>query len=214
MYCKKMVISFVAGISLMMCGQVMAIGASAKVLQDKWAVTKYQVAEQEREKAFEALVKEAKSLEQSSPNDAEVLVWEAIILSSYAGEKGGLGALGLVKDAKVLLEKAEKIDGSVLNGSVYTTLGSLYYQVPGWPIGFGNSNKAESYLKKGLAVAPNDIDANYFWADFLMQDERYAEAEQAFQKALAAPSREGRDVADKGRKDEIRTALESLKYKR
>lgn len=213
MYGNKMIISLATGVLMFISGQVMAIGDTARVLQDKWAVAKYQIAENEREKTLKMLTEEAKRLEQVNPNDAEVLVWEAIIVSSYANEIGGLDALGLVKDAKALLEKAEQIDGDVLNGAVYTTLGSLYYKVPGWPIGFGNNNKAESYLKKGLSAAPDDIDANYFWADFLLQDERYEEAELAFHKALSAPVRVGRGLADDGRRAEIREALDGLKYK-
>ena len=36
------------------------------------------------------------------------------------------------------LEQALAIDATALEGSAFTTLGSLYYQVPGWPIGFGD----------------------------------------------------------------------------
>ena len=45
--------------------------------------------------------------------------------------RGGLGALSLVKDAKKALEQALEIDPRALDGSAYTSLGSLYYQVPG-----------------------------------------------------------------------------------
>lgn len=184
-----------------------------KELQDQWAIIKYQTPKKEREKAFEALANTAHARNQAHPNRAELLVWEAIILSTYAGEKGGLGALGLVKDAKALLETAEKIDASVLNGSVYTSLGSLYYQVPGWPIGFGDDDKAEQYLKKALQISQDDIDANYFYGDYLLQDGQYREAVKVFEKALNAPPRTGRDLADAGRKEEIKAALGKAKSK-
>ena len=54
---------------------------------------------------------------------------------------GGLGALSMVRKARDLLLDAEKIDPSTLQGSVYASLGSLYYQVPGWPVGFGDKKK-------------------------------------------------------------------------
>ncbi|TPW15082.1 MAG: TPR repeats containing protein, partial [Halothiobacillaceae bacterium] len=148
--------------ALLGSGSAVAISDAARQLQQQWDVAKYQTAKPAREKALEKLVAEAKIAQQKSANDAEVLVWEAIILSTYAGEKGGLGALSLVKEAKVLLESAEKIDATVLNGALYTSLGSLYYQVPGWPIGFGDSDKAQRYLQKALEMAPDDIDANFF----------------------------------------------------
>jgi tetratricopeptide (TPR) repeat protein len=138
-------------------------------------------------------------------------VWQAIIISTLAGEKGGLGALSLVNQARELLERAEALDPDVLDGSVYTSLGSLYYQVPGWPLGFGNDDKAESYLKKALTVNPDGIDPNYFYGDYLLQEKAYSEAEAAFRKALAAPRRDGRPIADAGRRSEIEAALNKLK---
>lgn len=161
----------------------------------------------ERKKAFKVLTETAKACEQQHPGNAEVLVWEAITLSTYAGEKGGLGALSLVKQAKVLLEKAEKIDANVLDGSIYTSLGSLYYQVPGWPLGFGDDDKAHDYLKKALALNPDGIDPNYFYGDFMLETGEYQKAVEAFEKALAAPSRPDRPVADADRKKEINIAL-------
>ena len=200
-------------IALAFSSSSFAISDAAKTLQQQWAIAKYQTAEKQREAAFEKLAAQAKQAEQHAPNNAEVLVWEAIILSTYAGEKGGLGALGLVKDAKTLLEKAAQIDGKVLNGSAYTSLGSLYYQVPGWPIAFGSDKTAEKYLLKGLKIAPDDIDANYFYGDFLVEDGQYKKAVSVLNKALNAPARPGREVADAGRRAEIEAVLSKAKRK-
>ncbi|MEJ2464097.1 MAG: hypothetical protein P8045_00150 [Candidatus Thiodiazotropha sp.] len=180
-------------------------------LSEAWAKIKYQMPEDQRVKAFESLNEKAAAMVEANPGQAEPLVWQAIILSTTAGEKGGLGALSLVKKAKKLLDRAEAIDPQVLDGSVYTSLGSLYYQVPGWPLGFGDDDKAESYLKKALVVNPDGMDPNYFYGDYLLQEKEYAEAAAAFEKALAAPAREGRPVADAGRREEIEAALAKVK---
>ncbi len=193
--------------TLLLSQSSFAIGEAAKSLQQQWDIAKYQTDKDQREKAFESLAKEAKAVELKNPNNAEVLVWEAIILSTYAGEKGGLGALSLVKDAKALLDRAEKIDPDTLNGSIYTSLGSLYYQVPGWPLGFGDDEMADTYLKKALALNPDGIDPNYFYGDFMLEEGEYQKAVEAFEKALAAPARPGRAIADAGRKEEINAAL-------
>ena len=71
--------------------------------------------------------------------------------------------------------------------SAYTSLGSLYYQVPGWPVGFGNKAKAEQLLKQALAINPNGIDPNFFYGDYLLEQGRKAEARQALDKALVMP---------------------------
>jgi tetratricopeptide (TPR) repeat protein len=176
-------------------------------LQADWAVAKYRTAPDQQDKAFTVLTARAEALVAENPGRAEPLVWEAIIVSSHAGATGGLGALGKVKKARELLEKAEKIDPNTLHGSIYTSLGSLYYQVPGWPLGFGDHKKAEEYLKKAVAMNQDGIDPNYFYGDFLRDEGRYQEAAQYLKKALAAPDRPGRTVADTGRREEARQAL-------
>ena len=40
-----------------------------------------------------------------------------------------------MKEAKARLEIAIQAGSAALDGSAYTSLGSLYYQVPGWPVG-------------------------------------------------------------------------------
>jgi tetratricopeptide (TPR) repeat protein len=82
--------------------------------------------------------------------------------------------------------------------------------VPGWPIGFGDYEKAAELLQKALALNPDGIDSNYFWADYLIGQKRYAEARPALLKAQAAPSRPGRELADKGRQQDILKLLKTL----
>jgi tetratricopeptide (TPR) repeat protein len=183
-------------------------------LSESWAEVKYRMPEDQRVKALEALNVKAEALLKANPGTAEPMVWQAIILSTLAGEKGGLGALSLVKQAKKLLERAEALDADVLDGSVYTSLGSLYYQVPGWPIGFGDDDKAMSYLKKALALNPDGMDPNYFYGDYMLQEKEYSEAEAAFNRALVAPPRENRPIADAGRRAEIEAALAKLESAR
>ena len=190
---------------------VFADSASASLelvqLQNRWADIKYTLPEKEREKAFAVLVEQAEKASIAHPGDAPYLIWEGIIRSTYAGAKGGLGALGEVKKAKALFEQAIEIDAAAMSGSAYTSLGSLYYQVPGWPVGFGDDELAEQMLKKGLSLNPDGIDSNFFYADFLLSQDRYKEAMLSFEKALQAPPRPGRELADKGRKGEIEEGI-------
>lgn len=179
-------------------------------LQARWADIKYDVAASAQPAAFEALAKEADAAVAVHPRDAAVLTWRGIIEASWAGAKGGLGALTLVKKAKADFEAALAIDDAVLDGSAHTSLGSLYYQVPGWPVGFGNDDAAREHLQAGLRMNPAGIESNYFWADFLRDQGDEAGAIAAFRKALAAPPRPGREAADAGRRAEIDAALAKL----
>ena len=180
---------------------------SLQLLQSRWAEINYQVPAAQREAEFAKLAAEADTLVRSNPQDAEFYIWRGIILSTYAGAKGGLGALNLVKQSKASLEQAVALDPKALEGSAYTSMGALYYQVPGWPIGFGDDEQAEKLLKQALQLNPNGIDPNYFYGDFLFRQKRYSEAKLALEKAQAATARPGREVADRGRQAEIAALL-------
>ena len=182
-------------------------------IQQAWAVASYQTPRDGREAAFAQLETRAEAFAAANPGRAEALVWEGIVQSSHAGAKGGLGALGLAKKARASLEGAMKIDPKVLDGSAYTSLGTLYYKVPGFPLGFGDRDKAQDLLQKALAYNPNGIDPNYFYADFLVKEGEYAAALPYLEKAAKAPARPGREVADKGRRAEIDALMATAKAK-
>ena len=176
-------------------------------LQRGWEVLRYQTPPGERERGFEALAAKAHKVSESFPGRSEPLIWEGIIVSSWAGEKGGLGALGLAKQAKALYEQAIGIDGGELDGSAYNSLGVLYYKVPGWPMGFGDKDKARALLQKALAINPQGIDPNFFYAEYLVETRHADEAVSYLERALQAPSRPGRQIADTGRREEARALL-------
>lgn len=178
-----------------------------------WDSANFTLQGDEKEKALADLAERAKAVSAAMPNRAEPLIWQAIVLSSYAGAKGGLGALNLVTEARDLLLKAEQIDAAALQGSVYTSLGSLYYQVPGWPLGFGDDDKARAYLEKALQMNPDGMDPNYFYGDFLIAEHDYKKAITTLEKALAAAPRSGREVADAGRRKEVMAALDLARKK-
>ena len=179
-------------------------------IQHRWAEIQYQLPDNEKEEAFEKLSGVAEQFVAHYPDRAEPLIWQGIVLSTYAGAKGGLGALGLVKAARKSLEAALAIDPETLEGSAYTSLGSLYYQVPGWPLGFGDDDKARELLQKALAINPDGLDANFFFGDFLLDQGETGRARTYLQKVLQAPGRAGRSVADAGRREEARNRLQAL----
>lgn len=180
-------------------------------IEHKWASCQYNVVDNSLKiSCLEKVIIANENALKATPASSELKVWLAINNSSLAGAKGGLGALSLVKKSKKLLEDVIAVNPQVLDGSAYTSLGSLYYQVPGWPIGFGNDKKAEMMLKKALAINPNGIDPNYFYADFLAQDGRKEKAIEHFKKAQLASLRPARPLADKGRLQEIANKLKEL----
>lgn len=179
-------------------------------IQEQWAEIKYKNPEKTQEEGYSKLAQQARKLAEQNPGVAEILIWEGIVLSSEAGAKGGLGALGLAKEARNKLEEALKLNDKALSGSAYTSLATLYAKVPGWPIGFGDKEKAEEFFRKSLAINPNGIDPNFFYGEYLLDRSRVGEARTHLEAALKAPPRPGREVADNGRRQEIQALLARL----
>jgi tetratricopeptide (TPR) repeat protein len=176
-------------------------------IQHDWAKANYEMQGDAQESAFKLLTEEAHQVTVAHSYAAEALIWEGISNSGYAKAKGGVGALKYAEKARDLLLQAEKANPKALNGSVYTSLGTLFYKVPGWPIGFGDKKKAKLYLEKAIQINPTGIDSNYFYADFLENQGEHAKAVNYYKKALAAPARTGREDADAGRRREVEVGL-------
>lgn len=177
-------------------------------LQNEWAVIKYQEPNEDAQLAkMKTLADKAAGVSAQYPSYAEPKIWQAIILSTQAGMDGGLGAMSIAEKAKGLLEQAIKINDKALEGSAYTSLGTLYYKAPAWPIGFGDNGKARAYLEQARAINPNGIDTNYFYGDFLIEANHAKEAIPVLEHALQAAPRPGRELADEGRRKEINQAL-------
>jgi tetratricopeptide (TPR) repeat protein len=179
-----------------------------------WERIKYEQPASEQEQALEKLARRAEKVMREHPASAQAAIWHGIVEASYAGAKGGLGALSAAKVARKSFEQALALDPNALQGSAYTSLGSLYYQVPGWPIGFGDDKKALEMLRKGLALNPDGIDPNYFYGDYLFRTGDYEAAEAALDKALQAPPRAGRQLADEGRRKEAQELLTKVREKK
>lgn len=179
-------------------------------VQQRWAEVNYQLEGDAQVAAYEQLVTLADQLTQASPASAPAWIWSGIVKSSFAGVKGGLGALGLAKAAKADLERAIALDANAMQGSAYTSLGVLYLNVPGWPVAFGDKDTAGELLLKAVEMAPQDIDANYFMAEYYLKDKDYTLARQYLERASNAPARPGRGVADTGRHKEIKQMMLQL----
>jgi tetratricopeptide (TPR) repeat protein len=184
------------------------------VVQHDWDAAKYQSSDKAaRNDAFVAAMKHAAELSARYPDRAEAHAWEGIVLSTYAGEVGAMSAMKYAKAARAALEKAEKLDATALDGGVYASLGALYSKVPGGLIGFGDDKLAARYFEKALAVDADNIDNNFFYGEFLLDQGQYARARTALEHALQAPPVASRPVFDAGRRAEIQDLLEVARRK-
>lgn len=182
-------------------------------IQQRWAEVQYNTPEKQKAAEFEKLAAQAQAFTQERPAAAEAWIWNGIVVSSWAGAEGGLGALGKAKQSKAMLEKALELEPTALQGSAYTSLAALYDRVPRWPIGFGDVDKADALLHDALRINPNGIDSLYFWGDHLYREGQYAEAKAALLQARQAAPRPGRELADEGRHRDIDALLREIEPK-
>lgn len=183
-------------------------------LEDEWSVTYYQSAETQQRQRYPQLLSKAGELVKQHPQSPEAKIWLATIMVSNAALESSLTVLSTLDKAKSLLETAIQQDPSALNGAAYLTLGTLYYMVPGWPVSFGDNKLAEQMLQASLKQNPNGIDANYFYGDFLLRQDRIAEAEQYLRKAVQTSVRKQQMINDSHLQKDAKAALVSIQQKK
>lgn len=183
-------------------------------LESEWAVAYYQASETQQKQIYPALQDKAAELVKRYPHAAEAKIWQATIMATHAAHLSSLAALAALDAAKTLLEQAIQQNPSALDGAAYVTLGTLYYMTPGWPVSFGDNQLAEQMLQASLKINPNGIDANYFYADYLLQEDRTTEAEEYFRKAAQAPLRKQQLLADSQLQNEAKLALASTQQRK
>ena len=77
-------------------------------------------------------------------------------------------------------------------------------------MGFGDEEKARELLAKGVEMNPEGMDANYFRALFLIDQQEYELAEQRLLKSQAATAEVGHELAHSGRYEQVLEALAIL----
>lgn len=179
-------------------------------LERQWAKASYQTPMAERKAVLQDLLKQADQISKQFPGQPEPMAWHGMILCSYAEVIGGLAALDDVTAARDLFLQAKSIDAHVMNGTVDGYLGTLYYKVPPWPIGFGDEKKAQSYFLQALSQNPDGIDPNYLYGHYLADKEKKAEARDYLNRGLQAPIRADHADYDAGRRIDINAALATV----
>lgn len=183
-------------------------------IESQWATIYYAQNNSEQKKNYSALLKDTTSLLNQHPESAEVMIWQAIIISTHAAYENPFSALDSINKAKRILETAIHKNPNALDGAAFVALGTLYYMTPGWPISFGDQNKAEKLLRTALKINPKGIDPNYFYADYLLSINKAEQASKYFKLALKSPSRPDQAYADQQLKNEALLALQNTQQRK
>ena len=186
-----------------------SLNDSLQRIESEWASIYYSTPKQKQGPAYSELLDKTIHLSRQHPNNAEPIIWEAIVKATNADHQDAVSALESIHDARDLLLKAIEINPQAMDGSAYVTLGTLYYMAPKWPIGFGDEETAQKLLQTALKINPNGIESNYFYGDFLLSNNNFNEAEKYFKRALAIPARAEQFYADNQLKEQARIALKN-----
>lgn len=191
-----------------------AAAAEVHRLQSTWEAIKFGVPEgDEQTKKMDALGEDADAVAARFPDSVEIQIWDGIITSERASMASMFSALGLAKRARDILEQAYKTAPAKLDAGAPTSLGVLYYRVPGFPVGFGDKERARQLLEQAVRLAPNGMDAWYFYGDFLFEQKEYPKAAEAFRHALSLPQHPDRPAWDKNRRLVIEERLATITAK-
>jgi 1-hydroxycarotenoid 3,4-desaturase len=105
----------------------------------------------------------ARSAVLSEPRWSEGHFWLAVSLAAAARERGLLALLGAADEVRTQLHEAERLDPR--SGPALSALCGLYHRAPGWPLSFGDDDRARGYCQRALAADPRSWEAHLALAD-------------------------------------------------
>jgi tetratricopeptide (TPR) repeat protein len=196
-------------------GEIPSLKSELFRLARDWEHVKLQVSDRDdQEKQMASLAQRAGQIAKQYENIPDPIVWVGIITSeqaSLANDNGSpIKALQFAKRARDILEEVEKTSPETMDAGAPTTLGVLYDRVPGFPIGFGDKARARYYLQEAIRSAPNGLDANFFYGDFLLKLGERSEAAKILERALTLPELSNRPLWDRSLRAAIRQTLSEI----
>ena len=135
----------------------------------------------EADDMFRAGIEAGKAAVKLQPGKPEGHFW---LGANYGGEaqRSTLANLSTVRDIRSEMETVIKQDEKFEDGSAYLALGRLYLKAP--KVLGGDASKAIDYLKKGLALSPNNGLMKYYLAEAYESENRDAEAKKLIDEVL------------------------------
>ena len=176
-------------------------------IEAEWASIYFSSEINDKESAYSRLLYRTTELAKQTPDSPELIFWQATIIASRAEHQNSIEALAAIHKAQDLLLKSISMKPDTLDGSALITLGTLYYQAPGWPIAFGDDRKAEQYLRKGLQINPLGIESNFYYGQYLLAKDQPEQAIEYFKTALKGPVRKEQKFADFSLKEKIKEIM-------
>jgi len=134
----------------------------------------------DKELIFDDAYKAVRPYYDSGSNNVPTNYWFALSAGKYGKIHGVLKSLFLVKPMKTAANKVVSKDPGYEDGSAYTILGAIEYEVPG-----GDKKKTIEYCNKKIGYEPNDISANLYLGKAYYDTKAYAKAKERLDILIA-----------------------------
>jgi hypothetical protein len=108
------------------------------------------------------------------PQKAEVVYYYATIGLCYL-DFHRMKALFVINDLLRAFEVAQKLDPLIDDAGPDRSLGILYHELPGWPVGRGDKKKALQHLEAAVKLAPTRAANRVTLAKLMAEFDRYDE---------------------------------------
>lgn len=199
-----------ATVSLTDSANAQALEDTFSDFENRWAMTVFELPIGKRDRALKSLLFEARDLANKYSDLPKAAAWHGIVANECLRNGCMSRSTRLRREARDALLKAESLDPLVLDGLVYATLGTLYSHAPTYLGGFGSKTKGIGYMWRAIVLDPEGLDANYLYAELLVDEKRYKDAREVLVKASALPARPNHMRADLGRHRQIQALLEQV----
>jgi len=106
------------------------------------------------------------------PDSTDALTWHGQVVVTRAEVASSMDALKFARQARDIFAKCVAMDETALNATAHISLGTLYYEMPSWPISFGSQFEARKHLQRALELFPDDIEAHFYNAGYQKKFDR------------------------------------------
>ena len=120
-------------------------------------------------------------------NDVRALFWKAVAMGKMAEGSGIVNALRMLRPMEKNLLSVIALDEKYENAGAHRALGRMYHKLPGFPLSFGDNQKALKHLKRAHDLFPSDVITRAFYAELLYDVGRIEEARKHADFVLATP---------------------------
>jgi len=165
-------------------------GVLAELARLECADAEVELQKSKRLELYKMCFDTAESALAGNTNEVVALYWKGVAMGKLIENMRILDALRMTRSMENLFLRVIAINEHYDAAGGHKALGRIYHQLPGFPISFGDNEKALFHLGRAYELYPDDIIVRAFLAELLMDMGRKHEALGHAQFILSTPVEE------------------------